>query len=276
MKSFSERKGLKPASEIIQTDGMTPALRTGLWNVLHLAFWSQHEFLYGRNQYDTPQIEFLSKRLWFQYFKKPIDKIPDHALRVVEVIREYFFGCKWHEVYDFIEFIVQDQKANRSSLPKVLNEVLERELSGYRVVDGVVVDITSEQEIQMLDEALSEGRFGGVAAHLRRALELYSNRESPDYRNSIKESISAVEAMARIVAGNPKAILPDALKALEKGSKLHPALKDGFVKLYGYTSDESGIRHAMLEEPNLTASDARFFLLSCTSFVNYLKAQLGT
>ena len=46
------------------------------------------------------------------------------------------------------------------------------------------------------------------------------------------------------------------------------------MKLYGYTSDEGGIRHAMLDEPNLTSADARYFLLSCTSFVNYLKAQL--
>ena len=38
--------------------------------------------------------------------------------------------------------------------------------------------------------------------------------------------------------------------------------------------DSNGIRHAMLEEPELTPADARYFLLSCTSFVNYLKAQI--
>jgi hypothetical protein len=81
--------------------------------------------------------------------------------------------------------------------------------------------------------------------------------------------------MARIVAENPKATLSDALKALEKRGNLHPALKDGFVKLYAYTSDEGGIRHAMLDEPKLSADDARYFMLSCTSFVNYLKAQLA-
>ena len=81
--------------------------------------------------------------------------------------------------------------------------------------------------------------------------------------------------MARIVAENPKATLSDALKAIERRGSLHPALKDGFVKLYGYTSDKGGIRHAMLDEPNLTSADARYFLLSCTSFVNYLKAQLA-
>lgn len=52
------------------------------------------------------------------------------------------------------------------------------------------------------------------------------------------------------------------------------AFKEGFVKLYGYTSDEGGIRHAMLEMPDLTAADAKYFLLSCTPFTNYLKSKL--
>jgi len=80
--------------------------------------------------------------------------------------------------------------------------------------------------------------------------------------------------MARVVVENPKATLGDALRVLEKRGTLHPALKDGFGKLYGYTSDEQGIRHAMLDEPSISAADAKFFLLSCTSFANYLKAQL--
>lgn len=74
---------------------------------------------------------------------------------------------------------------------------------------------------------------------------------------------------------DPKATLGDALKAIEKGGLLHPALKDGFLKLYGYASDEGGIRHAMLDEPKLTPADARYFLLSCTSFVNFLKSQIA-
>ena len=31
---------------------------------------------------------------------------------------------------------------------------------------------------------------------------------------------------------------------------------------------------AMLDEPNITAADARYFLVSCSSFTNYLKSQL--
>ena len=126
----------------------------------------------------------------------------------------------------------------------------------------------------MLETALTDSQFVGVDAHLQQALALYAQRDDPDYRNSIKESISAVESMAKIISGNPKAELSDALKEMEKKKLLHAALKEGFIKLYGYTSDADGIRHSMMDKPNLDAADARYFLLSCTSFINYLKAQI--
>jgi len=63
------------------------------------------------------------------------------------------------------------------------------------------------------------------------------------------------------------------LKTIERSHKLHPALKDAFLKLYGYTSDADGIRHALMEESDLDRDDAKFFFLACTSFTNYLIAK---
>ena len=268
---FSQRKGLKPVAEIIQIDSMNSELRNSLWNALDVAIWSSDDFAYG--QYS---IEPFSKALWFHFFKEPIDSRPGPSYKILEQIRGRFFGYEWFEVYDFLEFVVGYYQNSKPRLDSVLNWILERELSGYRFVSGHLTDITSAQELEMLETALTDSRFPGVDAHLQQALELYANRENPDYRNSIKESISAVESMARIASGNPKATLHDALKVIEKKELLHPALKDGFIKLYGYTSDADGIRHAMLDEPNLTAADARYFLLSCTSFINYLTCPIHT
>lgn len=272
MKTFSQRKGLKPISEIIQAASMDEDLRNSIWNALDMAIWSNPDFLF--KLHGEPGIEPFSRELWFDYFKKPMDSRPDQPRKILSTLRKYFFECEWFEAYDLLEFIVSFHVRTKPRLPEFLNGVMERELSAYRFVSGHLSDITNIQELEMLDLALKDSRFSGVTAHLQRALELYSDRENPDYRNSIKESISAVESMAKIVAENPKATLGDALKAIEKRGSLHTALKDGFMKLYGYTSDEGGIRHAMLDEPNLTPADARYFLLSCTSFVNYLKAQL--
>jgi len=126
----------------------------------------------------------------------------------------------------------------------------------------------------MLEQVVDDKNFPAVSSHLKRSLALMSDKENPDYRNSIKESISAVESLAKAMTGKPKGTLADALKVLEVSHNLHPALKNSFLILYGYTSDEGGIRHAMLTEPDITVADAKFFLLSCTSLINYLKSKI--
>ena len=173
---------------------------------------------------------------------------------------------------DFMEWVLNFEED--AQLIGAVNEVLLVELAGFRFISDGFSDITSENEVELLEGAIGDKRFPGVQGHLGAALRLLSNREDPDYRNSIKESISAIESMAKVVTGQPRATLGEALAILGKGKRLHPALKAGFSNLYGYTSDEGGIRHAMLEEPKLTAADAKFFLLSATSFINYLKALL--
>ncbi len=269
---FSERKGYKKVSDIIQLTEMSDELCASLWNVLYLVKWR----IETQNSYDLSQtytdIDVYSATLWFAYFKQPADERPRNPHDRLQKIRDYFFECQWYEAYDFIEFTLNYY--NDDALTTDINNVLERELSGFRFIGGVFSDITDHEEVTMLQSALSDNDFPAVKAHLKRALELLSNREQPDYRNSIKESISAVESLARIISGDSKATLGDALKSIEKKGKVHPALKEAFLKLYGYTSDEGGIRHAMLDEPELSGTDAKFFLLSCTSFINYLKAKV--
>jgi hypothetical protein len=52
-----------------------------------------------------------------------------------------------------------------------------------------------------------------------------------------------------------------------------PAPEEAFVKLYGYTSDADGIRHALMDESDLASEDAKFMLVLCSAFVNYLLAK---
>jgi hypothetical protein len=111
-------------------------------------------------------------------------------------------------------------------------------------------------------------------AHIKKSVELFSDRESPDCPNSVKEAISAVEATCELITGLEHATLGKALKKLEvKGLALHSALQKSFSSLYGYTSDAEGIRHALLDEPTLDFDDAKYMLVSCSAFVNYLIAK---
>ena len=55
--------------------------------------------------------------------------------------------------------------------------------------------------------------------------------------------------------------------------KIHSALERGFKQIYGYTSDSDGIRHGLMEEPTCDFEDAKFMLVSCSAFINYLIAK---
>jgi hypothetical protein len=155
------------------------------------------------------------------------------------------------------------------------NRALERGNSGFRFVGTTLAPIITELELAAIETAIAQSdQYRPAAVHLRSALDKLADRDTPDYRNSIKESISAVEAMCKIITGDEKATLNQALRKLEEsGVKLHGAFKIALDKMYAYAGDAEGIRHALLEESTLDAADARFMLVSCSAFVNYLKAK---
>jgi hypothetical protein len=152
-----------------------------------------------------------------------------------------------------------------------LNWVLEREKSGYRFIGNCITPIVESEQIEALQNALDSARdFRAAATHIKSALSLYAARKSPDYRNSIKESISAVESVAKIISGKDSATLSDAIRIIDAKAPIHEAFRQALVKLYGYTSDEKGIRHALLDEANIDEADARFMIVACSAFVSYL------
>ena len=70
--------------------------------------------------------------------------------------------------------------------------------------------------------------FRGSEAHLRKAAELINKGEWPD---SVRESIHAVESVARQLDPAASNTLGPALASLEKAGQLHPALKKAFSSL---------------------------------------------
>ncbi|MGI5858741.1 MAG: AbiJ-NTD4 domain-containing protein [Tepidanaerobacteraceae bacterium] len=273
---FSQRHGYKPVKEIIQIDKMDIDLRNALWDSLCIHYWRLIEE-------DHEDLDVLIKIMWHLYFKEPIDTIPEHWGQIYKYIRKYFFECEWYEVYDFIEFIAAkynpslsrysyyERERKNEEYKEFCNNVLERESSGYRFVDEYITKITSEQEIETIEKALKrDGKYKPVRIHLDTALQLLTDKRKPDYRNSIKESISAVEALCKVITNDDKATLGKALTLVEQKYGLHAALKGAFEKLYGYSSDADGIRHALLDESKLGYEDALYILITCSAFINYL------
>ena len=273
---FSQRLGISPVEKAIQHESMDEDLRNSLWSLVQGIYWDKYKRnqsgMYGRSDFvEGSNLNQLITKLWLHYFKQPIDTIHRYFGDCVSYLREYFFSAEWYEVYDFIEFLSEEgPEQSNPTFIELCNQFLDRENSAYRFVDGTLTEITSEEEIQSIEEAISSASaFPGVREHLSAALSLMRDRNNPDYRNSIKESISAVESLCRHLVNDDKATLGNALAVLERRKNLHPALKASFSSLYGYTSDADGIRHALMAQDSLTKTDSRYMLVTCTAFINY-------
>lgn len=180
---------------------------------------------------------------------------------------------EWYVIFDFIErYLYVSKEDTATKMEKEFNHILEDEVSAYRVLNGLVIPITNDAELSVISEA-SQSPYETVNTHIIKAIELFSERKNPDYENSIKESISAVESICCIITGETgaQAMLGKTIKKLkDNGIHIHKAMESAFSSLYGYTSDEDGIRHGGIDFTNAPPEDAKFMLVSCSAFVNYL------
>src|SRR5258708_32830554 len=102
--TFSERQGLKPIRQVLQTDSMDEALRSRLWNVLVSSFPSSLEG-YTLSHRENNTLRQFCRRVWHEYFKRPIDTIPEWPNLAIKQIRDSFFDFQWDEVYDLNQIV---------------------------------------------------------------------------------------------------------------------------------------------------------------------------
>jgi hypothetical protein len=266
--TFSERAGIKPRREVIQIESIDDQLRIALYNFCHDHFvnsWYTESGNLGGPGHVASRI------VWTDFLYQPANEYSDSSQDFAHLLKDLIYTCQWNEVYDLIEFI--ENRTALGMLPTRLNELLAREMSGYRLKEKLIVPVSDPVEIEAIDEALAVAEpFAAARTHLVDALEKLSRRPDPDVRNAITEAVSAVESASRVVSKKHKANLGDALRVLEREGHVHPALKQAWLKLYGYTSDEHGLRHAMTEEPNIDFATAKYMVVSCAAFVNLLSA----
>ena len=262
---FSDRMGLKQPREAIQLNTMDDLLCMSLYNYLYELFAGAWHAPHGQPGCGNRAAWLV----WTDFWHQPAEEFCDDRHAFCKIVKHDILGGPWNEVYDLLEFIVQETPLGLQ--PDRVNAILEREMAGYRFREHMVVPVSDNTELSAIDAALSAPEpFKGARSHISDALAKLSEKPEPDLRNAITEAVRAVESAARVVSGKLKATLPDALKALERAGTVHPALKKAWLKLYGYTSDENGLRHAMTEDPKIDFPTAKYMVVSCAAFMNLL------
>lgn len=294
---FSDRRNIQPLNTEIQLFDFDERTRVKIVNLIR--GWYEDDCFddyrndfceklvkevfneYFNDELET-QIRYRNDNFFNTYLYLPIKESSyDEVLTIVEYVTNYFsdcYVCERGAFADPYEFAATYEYVDPYEYDYVrdINELFQKEYVGYRFIDREITPISDDIEIEEIKQSL-DIEFQGCKSHIKKALGFLSDREKPDYKNSIKESISAVESICKIITKSDTATLNEALQKLkEHGVELHGALKKSFSSLYGYTSDEGGIRHAeSLLESKVTFEEAKYMLVSCCAFVNYLIAEYG-
>ena len=281
MTRFSERYGyIKPSDVLIREK-----IPLSIQNAICTCFDNLPR-LFSQSRSNSGNVEYmkLEKYLWTFFLNNREGEFRSYTIVATSFLesREY----QWYEKLDLVEFAIQYlfQREERNSYTfsvlikfvDLLNFHFERLNFAYRVVNKEIVEITSKEEITAIETALQEST-DNIRMHLSKALELYAKRPEGDYSNSIKESISAVEAYCRAKTG--KSSLGKALNHLENNGIIIPkTLNDAFEKLYIYTNQgDTGIRHALMDSEGKyvpSGDEALFMIVSCSAFINYLSKKV--
>ncbi len=267
MDVFSRRNGYNIKG--IQLEYASDVLKRRVWASFYKQEYDIYDTLNWENYTTGIEDMMIEMGVTYEFPRTIIDKS-----RNAEALKKFIMGaCEWYIIYDFIEkYLNICDKAKEKAMRDEFNRILEEEASAYRIVDKLVVPITNSAELATIEQA-QKTEYDAVNMHISKALGLFADRHKPDYENSIKESISAVESICCIITGQngANATLGKTIKKLkDSGVFIHSALENAFSSMYGYTSDEDGIRHGGIDFKGAPAEDAKYMLISCSAFVNYL------
>ncbi|WP_050028243.1 hypothetical protein [Verrucomicrobium sp. BvORR034] len=272
MNTFSQRHGYVKTPDSPQLECLSDVLRRKVWNILKLHIWD--DWSSGAWDYTTPKVQAIEElylSIWYflgwdldslsRYNRTPSKHIG------YDTLKSLFLEGDWFRVLDLLEFVVLKWNPGREDLVGAVNRAFEQEFSAYRIIGGMIVPISDIVEVQTVESAMASS-CPHSSTHIKTAAKLLALRPHPDFRNVIKESISAVETACRQRTGH--STLGEALKKIP----LPSCLKEGFTKLYAWTCGPEGLRHALMEESTVTHAEAKFMLVTCSAFTNYLEEVL--
>lgn len=273
--SFSQAQGYEELPAPLKLEELNQEARTKIWNYLYIAV-SESLDTTAHRIVKEPWLPILAY-LHVEFFSLPLDEFSSWHRDFINKYKEPVCGLyplPFNKIFDLLQHIMRHPECPPSFIDDVAETFKQCRLA-YIVRKEPPVTIfpaTTKTEGEAILEALRqlhENEFHGAETHLRNASDFINQG---NHANSIRESIHAVESVARKLDPKASNSLDKALKALEDGNPVHPALKEALLKLYGYTSNEEGIRHSLIDEgqANVGMDEAIFMLGACASFSSYL------
>jgi hypothetical protein len=268
--TFEQAEGVEPLPSQLKLKELSPGIRATLWaGLLESLREATDTDAYGHMYVDAPWCTIL-KDYHIYHEHLLADEFSADYKDLASKLKVLCATGGYVQVFGFFQFVIRHRLCPFEFAGAVVERALRFGHAAYRVVDKTIFPIGSEAEGETTRRAfadLAATEFYGARRHLRGAADELTNGNNP---GSIRESIHAVESVVRVL--EPKGDFAKALAKLNGKVPIHSAMKAGFGSLYGFTSDENGIRHPLLLESkaNVDETDALFMIGACAAFVSYL------
>lgn len=186
---------------------------------------------------------------------------------------------EWFRFYDMCEFLIAHGSQGRE-IAAAIQRQLDTHNIGCQLVDGKFIPALSREEAGEVGRSLTVP-FPEARTHMEKAVSHFRNRERPDYANTVKEAISAVESLVKEWTGKEirsglhqlarDEILRRDPQASGEGSGKRDSLVAALENVWRFaTKSRHGLKSGE-SEPD--SAEAGLILAVCASFVNYMTAR---
>ena len=221
--TFSQAFGYEELPQPIKLGELSQEARTKLWSVLYYYVKSESSY-YVEGRWET-----ILASLHIQFHEEPLDEFDNEFRNFVYKYKPLFIKYRFHKLFDMLLAIMRHPECSDEFISSVAMVFEQCRLAYVVDVDTppTIYPAATQEEgnaILRATSELSNAGLGPAVRHLRQASDCIGRG---DYPGAVRESIHAVESTARHFDPTARTLNP-ALKALEGGGTLHPALKKAF------------------------------------------------
>ena len=271
--TFSKRNGLAPIPQLLKLGEISKEFRIRILNILHYFIDGEIYIEIQKKSFDSESKDIVIRNIHEKILKEPIYELYSSSFDIKHFYKATILYKEYGTIFDIIEYVMRLYPREDFNFFSEFKKIFEECALAYTIVDEkcpTIVPAATPEEgetIREAFEAAKDDKYAPAREHLRQSAG-HINASQP--ANAIRESIHAVESVLRIVTDIED--FNKALQKLETSHRIHKALKEAFKKLYAYTCDEQGIRHALVDKPEspATMDEAVFMLGACAAFVGYV------
>ena len=214
--TFSQRYGYEPLPESMKLEEISADLRREIWNAIR-------EFLiekrsYGRTYYFSQSEARMVERIVGKFLKLPESKVPTDYGKVMSDFERVCISFPFNKLLEFLEVFVNDRGVGDGFSDRI-RHLFEIHGAAYWLDSSrrthLFVPVASIEQAEATRQAAETVENAGVAlgcvTHLRQAVEHLNARR---YADSIRDSIHAVESVARVIDPEANKDLGKALDSL--------------------------------------------------------------